>query len=261
MPHLRSLYLYVSLAIVSLTGCGMRPGPRDRDAFVEQTVRDADSIAALADLDARKRMCGQQRGTWRATVDASPCADGNMTLAVDGAAHPLGCGGGKGLVYTGQCSYDADGDGVYFNDGPSSPEWVQGVSQQLGDALDQTRWNRLFWDAAVNHDYCYHGKSAYGWTKADCDDQFLTDLSAVCAQPAFTRIGWFSRQACERNAALYTAAVQLLGQASFDATDTLVAYPAWEPLGRAMGLEEDATQVEKDAIEALLSPTSILAAP
>ena len=261
MPHLRPLSLCACLAALPLTGCGMLDDLQAKNDLVEQTVRDADGIAALADLDARKRMCDQQRGTWRESIDAAACADGNMTLTVDGQAHPLRCGGGKGLQYTGQCAYDAGEGGVYFNDGPSSPEWVQGVSQQLGSALDQTRWNRLFWDAAVNHDYCYHSKSVYGWSKEDCDDQFVTDLSAVCAQPAFTQIDWFSKEHCERNAALYAGAVQILGQASFDAQDTLVHYPVWEPLGRKMGLDEGLTQAEKQAIGGLLPPTSILAAP
>lgn len=39
----------------------------------------------------------------------------------------------------------------------------------------------LFWYCGYNHDNCYHsGNTAFGFSKAVCDDNFMTDMTAMC---------------------------------------------------------------------------------
>jgi hypothetical protein len=76
-----------------------------------------------------------------------------------------------GASYTGGVCVHRDRQGrIYWNDGPSAPDW-------LGD-----KYRRIFWDAGVNHDNCYHHNPAtYARGRQQCDDAFLVDMAALCA--------------------------------------------------------------------------------
>lgn len=46
-----------------------------------------------------------------------------------------------------------------------------------------SEYGREFRESCVSHDYCYrHGMRTYGYTKTDCDNDFLEDMQQYCAQ-------------------------------------------------------------------------------
>lgn len=51
--------------------------------------------------------------------------------------------------------------------------------RELASVLSHYR--DLFWWSGVNHDLCYHNEnSSHGYTRHDCDDNFLTDNGRLC---------------------------------------------------------------------------------
>ena len=150
------------------------------------------------------------------------------------------CGDGTGGAYPLQCAHQ-DPQGLwYWNDGPSVPAWLQAVGPSISDKFDPAKWTYLAWDAAVNHDTCYHHNGAtFGYDKDACDGQFFADLSALCAADKYRDISWFTKENCQVNAAAMFAAVQVAGQAPWAIMNSEVHYPAYVPQWQQLGLPGD----------------------
>jgi hypothetical protein len=209
---------------------------------VDDLIDEANAWADEEPLALRRHKCEEEHGKLVEVLKVSACEAGEVTLVADGTVLVQSCEGGTGGPREHQCAhFDAAGL-MYFNDGPSTPSWVHSGSPVLGDSLSHSRWARLFWPAAVNHDYCYHHNgSTYGYTQADCDDQLYRDLSALCAEQSWTAIHWFSKLGCQVNAAGMYAAVRKEGEESWEAMDARVAYPNWVPIWQTLGMDADPT--------------------
>lgn len=188
--------------------------------------------------------CAANHGTVIDSITVGACANAKAHLSIsDGLGlteQDLDCESGTGGAYTLQCvQLDADGR-LYWQDGPSVPPWLQAVGPSISDKYDPSRWTYVAWDAAVNHDYCYHHNGiTHGYSKDDCDQQFFSDLSAVCASDQYAGESWFSVDACRVNAAAMFAAVQVAGEAPWNIMNARVQYPAHEPQWQKLGLAKD----------------------
>ncbi len=205
------------------------------DSF-DEALDAANDYIEGPQLEQRRHHCDRDKGTWVERVEISPCRDGEATLNFDGAEEVQRCGSGEGGVQTFQCMFrDAQGR-AYFNDGPSTPPSLQTLSG-LHQDLDLGRWAELFWDAAVNHDYCYHHNGiTRQLSQRDCDVQMLQDLSAVCAAPQVQAISWFEEDTCRRHAALAYLSVRAYGEDNFVVQNTEVNYPLYQPMQEKLGL-------------------------
>ena len=186
--------------------------------------------------------CTQSGGTLIDTLTVGPCTGGRVHLTPSGelAEQDQDCASGTGGAYGLQC-VQTDAQGLlYWQDGPSVPNWLQAVGPSISEKFDPARWTFVAWDAAVNHDYCYHHNgSTYGYGKADCDQQFFADLSALCASDTYKDQSWFTRENCRVNAAAMFAAVQVAGDAPWNIMDSHVQYPDYAPLWKTLGLDAD----------------------
>ncbi len=100
---------------------------------------------------------------------------------------------------------NAAGQPMYFN-GCSAPEG---------------RYKTLFFKACVIHDLCYHHEPATNnKSKADCDNQFLTNMKKICKTT-----NPFSLE-CGIVAQTFYAAVDNAGDAAFTCSKENVQYPA-----------------------------------
>ena len=207
-------------------------------------------------LEQRERMCREENGYWAEEVWVSACENGHVTVTVDDVETQQDCEGeGPGQVYAWQCVYrtSASSGTYYFNDGPSAPHYLQRFGETISDRTNSIRWNELFWDAAVNHDYCYHhGKVTYNYARKDCDGQLLDDLLAICRSGRGEKYPWFDTDECMSNAQAMFAAVRQFGDDSFNVMNTFVRYPAYAPLFDALDVErEDQDDERRNQIESV----------
>ena len=207
-------------------------------------------------LQQREEKCAQENGYWVEHVDVSPCENGYATVTVNGSTAKQECeGDGLGQELSWQCVHTtAPVVGTYyFNDGPSTPGYLQRFGELVSDRTHFLRWNDLFWDAAVNHDYCYHhGQITYGYTQKDCDGQMLDDLLAICRSGRGAEHAWFDAETCMQNAQGMYGAVRQFGGDNFGAINTRVAYPKYEPLFDKLGVaREDEDEARRERIESL----------
>ncbi|RYF10974.1 MAG: hypothetical protein EOO40_04160 [Deltaproteobacteria bacterium] len=210
------------------------------DDLVSGAVRAANDYIEADQLELRRNKCTEENGIWVDEIVISPCEQGVVTLTIDGVEEQQSCEGGTGGTESDQCMHRDPQNLAYFNDGPSTPPAIERLSSVFGDDYDLLRWSSLLWPAAVNHDYCYHHNGAtYGLNKADCDAQMLSDISAICALPAFAEISWFDPEVCRKNAAASFAMVRACGDEFFEQLDSRVHYPAYRPLWQQFGLESD----------------------
>ena len=186
----------------------------------------------------RHQMCQAAQGTI-ADVDVSACVDGVVTLQAGQVRQQQPCIGGETTHYEDQCLHYDTQTLAYFSDGPSVPYALLHVGEDLGEGTDLIQWNRFFWAASVNHDYCYHhGAATYAYTQADCDTQLLDDLVALCSQPQNSAFPWFTKNRCSINAQIMYAAVRAFGDENYKRMATRVQYPPYEPLWRSLGQSE-----------------------
>ena len=214
----------------------------------EEVVGGAKNLADKAEdwvnadpLTQRREMCDDEAGQWLEDVTVSACTDGRMTVTADGNEMVQECNSGEGGHSVKQCGHrDASGN-LYFNDGPSVPHLLQKLSGSVADRSDLLRYNRLFWPAGVNHDYCYHhGEMVRGLSRSDCDRQYYSDVSAVCAYDQYAeQYDWFRPDTCRNIAASQYTVVRLQGSGPFAALNSNVAYPQWSPLWQQFGLSHD----------------------
>jgi hypothetical protein len=194
-------------------------------------------------LEQRKEKCAQESGSWAEVVDVSACKDGYATVTLDGSSVEQTCeGDGPGQQLTGQCVHKTAPvlGTYYFNDGPSTPHYLQRFGEIVSDRTHFLRWNDLFWEAAVNHDYCYHhGQITYGYTQKDCDGQFIDDLLATCRSGRGDVHDWFDSEVCMQNAQGMYGAVRQFGGDNFDAMNTLVHYPKYTSLFDKLNVMRD----------------------
>jgi hypothetical protein len=112
------------------------------------------------------------------------------------------------------------------------------------------RYATLFWPAGQRHDYCYHhGFATYSYSKEDCDSEFLAVTTAICDAKFDDILDWFKKQQCEAAAATMYAAVDVAGQSSYDATNTVVDYLrlSFTP-GRVSAVWRPGTEAERHVI-------------
>ena len=230
------------------------------DDVVEETRAAAQAASEwVSDLERpilaqRKEKCAQENGHWAETVDISPCEDGYATVTVDGVSARQECeGDGLGEQLSWQCVHStAPVVGTYyFNDGPSTPHYLQRFGELVSERTHFLRWNELFWEAAVNHDYCYHhGQITYGYTQKDCDGQLIDDLLALCRSGRGETYPWFDVEVCMQNAQGMYGAVRQCGSDSFNAMNTRVYYPAYQPLFEKLDVpREDEDDARRERIE------------
>lgn len=251
-------HIWTTLILFAPTlACGAPPKPVQQLAHVASkkagdVVDYVDDWVNAEPMQQRHDKCAEEGGTWVKHVHVSPCVDGKVTVDFDGRIEAQACDAGEGGEEQFQCVHQSADGQSYFNDGPSVPNVLQRLSSSVSGDVDQLRYLDLFWPAGVNHDYCYHhGASAYGLTQADCDAQYFSDLSAVCANDAFRdQYDWYKQRSCRQVAATHYAAVRGQGERAYHMMQSYVRYPAWEPMWRAFGLPEDAVDQElADEIE------------
>ena len=206
-------------------------------------------------LEQREEKCAQEHGYWAETVDVTPCENGYATVTVDGSSNKQACeGDGQGQQAVKQCVHQTKTGAYYFNDGPSTPHYLQRFGELISDRTHFLRWNDLFWEAAVNHDYCYHhGQITYGYAQKDCDEQFIDDLLAVCRSGRGEVHAWFDSEVCMQNAQGMYGAVRQFGGDSFDVMNTRVAYPEYTPMFDKLNvMRERDDQERREYIESWL---------
>jgi hypothetical protein len=111
---------------------------------------------------------------------------------------------------------------------PRSPKakkiWVKiSFWTGFGTASLTPRWNRIFHDACVRHDYCYiYGKLTYGKTRDDCDDMLYEDAKRIC----LSDFPLVFQPNCFKNAEAYYGGVKLFGEQHFASDGALICqYP------------------------------------
>lgn len=252
-----SSFVSPAFLLVAITHCGkiQDAGQAVADKTVQgkdKASEGAQSLAEMADTwvnnlpyQQREEACREEKGRWTELVEVSACIDGLMTVTVDGDVQQQPCLGGGGGTADWQCVH-TDRDGLYYyNDGPSVPAAMQRVSGVIADQADFFAYNRLFWPAGVNHDYCYHhGHATYDFERIDCDKQYFRDLSAVCAKPEHQSLDWFNDSACRKIAVSHYSAVRHAGEEPYDVQNSRVRYPEYTPLWKVFGLSEDPTNEE-----------------
>lgn len=249
----RRLTILSSLLWTFSPACGSAPSLEKAVDASQQIAHEVlDSVRSAADnaeayfngdqLKERRSRCDQEKGTWVERIDIGPCEDGQVELTLDGATEIQACDSGTGGSAEFQCVHRDPSNLAYFNDGPSTPAPLEKATSLLSEDYDLQRWSGLFWPAAVNHDYCYHNGSTYGFDKTDCDQQLVSDVSAICAVPHFAeQLRWFDRETCHKNAAAAFAAVRACGDEFFEQLNSKVEYPAYSPLWQQYGLAADAS--------------------
>jgi hypothetical protein len=115
--------------------------------------------------------------------------------------------------------WDAAGSGAglgmltYRNIPLDQPQGVAAVGiDYCGSATNNTQWVPELWyggdaGACAKHDECYRGLGTSGWTRAQCDLQFLRDMAFDCLRWS----GPFLPVCALVAAPFYYAAVGLLG--------------------------------------------------
>ncbi len=207
-------------------------------------------------LEQRREKCAQESGFWVEHVEVGACENGSATVTVNETRVEQACeGDGRGQQLSWQCVHTTMplGGTYYFNDGPSTPDFLQRLGELVSDRTHFLRWNDLFWDAAVNHDYCYHhGQITYGYTQKDCDGQILDDLLAICRSDRGEEHTWFDAETCMQNAQGMFGALRQFGTDNFNAINTYVQYPKYEPLFEKLGVaREDEDDERRNRIESL----------
>lgn len=179
--------------------------------------------------------CSEEQGDWVAKITVDACTQGTAQLHVQvdpndttATTQAQECKQGTGGEYTYQCAHYDNDHRLYFSDGPSTPNIAQAASGFFGDSANQLNWNDIFWDAARNHDYCYHNGVTRNLTKDDCDHEFYADMQHVCADPSMTQYSWFSLSSCHLQADGMFEAVQSQGEAYYNIMATVVDYPVWQ---------------------------------
>jgi len=188
----------------------------------------------------RLQKCAEEGGQWVHLLKISPCEDGQAEIDADGIKSVQTCGlghhGGEAEL---QCTHRDSLGRLYFNDGPSVPPAMLTLSSWIDDSIDQMRYNELFWQAGVMHDYCYHDNPiTYGLSQRDCDERFIEDLIATCVYHESSDFNWFKTNVCHTYAALMYGMVRTYGEESFSGYNLEAAYPLQEPLYRQLGMAE-----------------------
>ena len=188
----------------------------------------------------RLEQCAAEGGQWVQLLKISACEDGEAEIDADGVKSVQACGpghhGGEAKL---QCTHRDNQGRLYFNDGPSVPPAMLTLSSWIDDSVDQMRYNELFWQAGVAHDYCYHGNPiTYGQSQEDCDERFIEDLIATCVYHQTSDFGWFKMNICQTYAALMYGMVRTRGEESFSGYNLEAAYEQTEPLYRQLGMAE-----------------------
>jgi hypothetical protein len=179
-------------------------------------------------MEDRRQICAETGGLLVTTVRVSPCSGGVQRVEPEGLpAQAQRCASGKGDKYFPACVY-VDARGLYhWDDGPSSPPELEVLLP------GQTRepYKILFWVAGQLHDYCYHhGNATYGFSKAQCDDEFYEIMKEICKQDFPGVLNWFDKKECDVSALTFYKAVVKKGQSAFEATNTAVDYKWALPL-------------------------------
>lgn len=230
--------------ILGAVGC-TPPEPLERAASKVGGALGPDDPFDIIDdtaLIIRRDECAMEGGHMVARLVVGPCVDGVMSLSLDDEESQQDCQSGTGITLDQQCAHTDDAGRIYFNDGPSSPALGQVLSTLLGERLSNWRWNRTFWAAGVNHDYCYHHNPiTRDATRAECDLQLYDDLAAVCAKQEHDTSG------CRVNAAVTYIAVRSEGNQFWGMMNTRVEYPAWQPLWKAYGFDGPVHDQDLDA--------------
>lgn len=136
-------------------------------------------------------------------------------------------GGGTGICIT----FDREGNPLW-DDGASKLhplDWIP-VDLLIGlppgfflPAPTTFGYPRLFYNAGVRHDYCYHhNPKTYGYSKGDCDKLFLGDMTKSCKH----KFKWWNpeRELCKRVATNYYLAVVAFGGDAFLRSNTIGRY-------------------------------------
>lgn len=191
-------------------------------------------------LAQRRQKCAEENGMFMESVHIDPCVDSRTRIGVGDLAYDQACEGPTtGDTLEWQCVHIARDGQPYFNDGPSVPHVLQRMGELISERVNFLLWNSIFWEAAVNHDYCYHhGATTYGYDQPTCDGQFIDDLMALCLSNPDSDAAWFSEDDCISNAHGMYAAVRSCGGDSYSIMNTRVAYPTYEPMYRKLGLKE-----------------------
>ena len=178
-------------------------------------------------LKQRQMLCKATGGIGLYGIHVKPCVNGKARVEFNNNALPAqdqACSEGVGGPYDPNfCAYKDPNGLYYFDDGPSIPEHLVGL---LPPRVNRhVSYTMLFWPAGQKHDYCYHnGTPTYGFTKKQCDDQFLTDLISICELNYSGLFTWFDQGSCRATARLMHQAVSRFGDDSWDDSKTWVNY-------------------------------------
>lgn len=101
---------------------------------------------------------------------------------------------------------------VYDNE--RRPMIFNGCSWSFGD------YGKVFFQACVYHDFCYHHEpTSNGYSKDDCDNKFLLDMIDIC------RYQKAQDKSCESSARWFYRAVYLFGGSSWACSKEQANYP------------------------------------
>jgi hypothetical protein len=209
----------------------------------------------------RREKCADEQGVWVNNLQVSECVDGQVTLWVDGQRREQPCSEGHhGGSAKDQCAHYDNQGAIYFNDGPSVPPAMLTISSWIDDSIDQIRYNEVLWPAGVAHDYCYHGNPVtYGKSKADCDEQFIADLVALCLAQEPLGEGWFHTNVCKGYASGMYGAVRAGGGDSWAGFNLQAAYPLQGPMWQQLGLKEEPETADiKRDVDAMLTKFNLV---
>ncbi len=187
----------------------------------------------------RFEKCLDEGGQWVSELKISACEDGNAQIDADGIVTVQPCGQGhEKSTSTLQCLHRDTLGRVYYNDGPSVPPAMLTISSWIDPSIDQMRYNRLFWQAGVLHDNCYHNNPiTYGLTREDCDERFIEDLMTSCLYHQNAGFDWFKKSVCQTYATLMYGMVRKHGGENFDGVNLEAQYEIPQPLFVQYGMD------------------------
>ena len=227
-----SIYSVFSVLLCITVGCGVL---KDKASDISSAEKNWEQEAT----DQQQDKCTEEHGLFT-NVNVGSCSGGQTAVVAGNENQMQPCLSGDQAEYEAQCvQHDSNGL-IYFDDGPSIPYEFLNSGQDLGEGTSILNWRGFFWDAGVNHDYCYHnGAATYNYAQADCDKQILDDLVALCSQQRASLPSWFSKDTCSTNAQIVYSAVRLAGSASFQKMSTRVHYPAYKPMWQTLGFSQE----------------------
>lgn len=105
-------------------------------------------------------------------------------------------------------------DFCVISDGQNNHMIFNGCSGSIGN------YDKVFFQACVYHDFCYHHEPiSHGLNKEDCDQNFLKDMVAIC------RSEQIGDSDCESTALWFYRAVKYFGQSAWNCSKEFANYP------------------------------------